>query len=302
MERQQQAEVLIIGGSYAGLAAAMALGRARRRVIVLDSGRPCNQQTPHSHNFLTQDGETPEAIRSKARIQVLAYPTVTLLAGEAVAAARQGAGFVVSTAAGETIEAGKLIFATGVRDLLPATPGFAEAWGISVLHCPYCHGYEVRDEPLGVLGNGDMGFEFARLIHHWSPKLTLFTNGPATLTSEQTQRLHHHGIRIVEAEIQRLDHAAGYLRSVELATGAPVPLTALFARMPFELHCPLPLELGCTLTEMGHLQVDEMQRTSVPGIYAAGDATTPMRAVATAVAAGNKAGAMLNHELIGEQF
>ncbi|PJJ59799.1 NAD(P)/FAD-dependent oxidoreductase [Hymenobacter chitinivorans] len=302
MAQHQHTEVLIIGGSYAGLAAAMALGRARRRVIVLDSGRPCNRQTPHAHNFLTHDGEAPEAIRAQARAQVLAYPTVELLAGEAVAAQRQGAGFVVRTADGATIEAAKLVFATGVKDVLPPTPGFAEAWGISVLHCPYCHGYEVADQPLGVLGNGELGFDFARLIHHWSPQLTLFTNGPATLTEEQTQHLHHRGITIIEAEIQRLDHAAGYLRQVMLAGAPPVPLTALFARVPFELHCLLPVSLGCDLTAQGLLQVDEMQRTSVPGIFAAGDATTPMRSVAVAVAAGTKVGAFVNHELIHEQF
>ncbi|UOQ70049.1 NAD(P)/FAD-dependent oxidoreductase [Hymenobacter cellulosilyticus] len=280
----------------------MALGRARRRVVVLDSGLPCNRQTPHAHNFLTQDGETPDTIRAKARAQVLAYPTVELLAGEAVVAVREGPGFVVTTAAGATLQADKLIFATGVKDLLPATPGFAEAWGISVLHCPYCHGYEVRDEPLGVLGNGDLGFEFARLIHHWSPNLTLFTNGPATLSPEHIQHLQQRGVRIEEGEILSLEHEAGYLRQLVLAGKAPVPLTALFARVPFELHCTLPLSLGCAVTETGLLRVDEMQRTSVPGIFAAGDATTPMRAVAAAVAAGTKAGAMLNHELIGEQF
>ncbi|MCB2407976.1 NAD(P)/FAD-dependent oxidoreductase [Hymenobacter lucidus] len=301
MENITQTEVLIIGGSYAGLAAAMSLGRALRRVVVLDSGQPCNRQTPHAHNFLTQDGETPAAIRERGRAQVLAYPTVTFVAEQAVAATRQPTGFAVTTAAGHTITARKLIFATGVRDLLPALPGFAECWGISVLHCPYCHGYEVHGQPLGVLGNGEIGFEFARLIRHWTPQLTLFTNGPATLTAEHTRQLRAAGIRVEEGEITQLVHESGQLQHLRLREGRSIERTALFARVPFEQSSPLPAALGCALTELGHLQVDEMQKTSVAGIYAAGDATTPMRAVAAAVAAGSKAGAMLNHELIAER-
>lgn len=302
MENSTQTEVLIIGGSYAGLAAAMSLGRALRRVVVLDSGLPCNHQTPHAHNFLTQDGETPGAIRDRGRAQVLAYPTVSLVDGQAVAAVRQPTGFAVTTVAGLTIMARKLIFATGVRDLLPALPGFAECWGVSVLHCPYCHGYEVQGQPLGVLGNGDTGFEFARLIRNWTPRLTLFTNGLATFTAGQAQQLRAAGISIEEGEIARLAHESGQLQHILLRDGRALELTAVFARVPFEQHSLLPAALGCALTEMGHLQVDEMQKTSVAGIYAAGDATTPMRAVAAAVAAGSKAGAVLNHELIAEQF
>ena len=147
MEDPTFAEVVIIGGSYAGLAAAMSLGRALRRVIILDSGQPCNRSTPHAHNFLTQDGETPSAIRAKARAQVLTYPTVTFLTGQAVAAVRRGPDFWVTTADNVVYRAPKLIFATGVRDQLPNLPGFAECWGISVLHCPYCHGYEVHGQP-----------------------------------------------------------------------------------------------------------------------------------------------------------
>ncbi|MCB2378954.1 NAD(P)/FAD-dependent oxidoreductase [Hymenobacter sp. BT635] len=302
MEKHLQTEVLIIGGSYAGLSAALALGRARRRVVVLDSGQPCNRQTPHAHNFLTQDGEAPDVIRAKGRAQVLAYPSVTLVADEAITARQQGAGFVVTTAAGGTVTAAKLVLATGIKDLLPTLPGFAECWGVSVLHCPYCHGYEVSDQPLGVLGNGGLGFEFARLIAHWTPMLTLLTDGPSTLSPEQADQLLHHGIRIEQEPLRALEQQQGQLRAVVLASGRRVPLTALFARVPFALHSQLPVSLGCALTDTGLVQVDEMQRTSVPGVFAAGDATTPMRAVSMAVAAGGKAGAMLNHELITELF
>ena len=296
-------DAIIIGGSYAGLSAAMALGRSRRRVLLLDTGRPCNRQTPHSHNFLTQDGATPAALRAQALDQVLHYATIELRSDEALTAtALPGGGFRVETAAGAAPTAARLLLATGVIDLLPALPGFADCWGISVLHCPYCHGYEVADQRLGVLGNGDMGFDFARLIHNWSPRLTLFTDGPATLSPAQRQTLARHGITIEETPLAGIIHTQGQLQTVQLADGRAHALDAMFARVPFEQAGSLARQLGCALTEMGHVQVDDFQRTSVPGVFAAGDATTPFRAVSAAVAAGGKAGALINMGLIEERF
>ncbi len=298
--RQSPFEVIIVGGSYAGLSAAMALGRSLRRVLVIDSGAPCNRQTPHSHNFLTRDGETPAAIAAEAKRQVLAYPTVQWREGRAVAGEKSETGFVVQTEAGETFRAEKLLFATGVRDLMPELDGFAACWGISVLHCPYCHGYEVHGQPLGVLANGEAALEFGRLIHHWSRDLTLFTNGPATFPDSHRQELDQRGIRIVEQPIRALDHRQGRLRQVVFENGEAHALTALFARVPFRQHCPLPEALGCQLTDAGHLRVDDMQQTTVAGVFAAGDNTTGFRTVSFATAAGTKAGAIINHQLIGE--
>ncbi|RTQ46891.1 NAD(P)/FAD-dependent oxidoreductase [Hymenobacter gummosus] len=302
MPAEDSLDVLIIGGSYAGLAAALSLGRARRRVLVLDAGRPCNRQTPHSHNFLTRDGAAPAELAARARAEVQAYPSVRLQAATAVRAEATQGGFRVTTAEGPSYAARRLVLATGVVDELPPVPGLAECWGISVLHCPYCHGYEVRDAPLAVLGNGDLGFEFARLIRHWSPDLRLLTNGPATLTPAQAAQLAAHGIGIVDTPLQALEHQAGQFRQLRLADGAALPLTALFARVPNRQSSDLPAQLGCALTETGLLQVDELQRTSVPGVYAAGDTTTPLRQVAAAVAAGSRTGAFINHELIAADF
>ena len=298
MENQAKFDAVIIGGSYAGLSAAMTLGRAIRQVLVLDSGKPCNQQTPHSHNFLTQDGSTPAAIAVQAKAQVMAYPTIQFGSEAAVETRGEDNHFTVTTATGQVVEARKLLFATGVRDLLPALPGFAESWGISTIHCPYCHGYEYRDQPTGILMNGDMAFEQARLIYNWTKQLTIYTNGPSSLQPEHRQRLAALQVNVVEAPIQRLAHNNGYLTHLELADGRAVPLNTLYARPAFEQHCALPLTLGCTQTEAGHIAVDAFQKTSVPGIYAAGDATTIMRAVSAAVAAGGVAGAMLNRELL----
>ena len=298
MSDSEIVDVVIIGGSYAGLSAALALGRAIRQVVVLDSGQPCNRQTPHSHNFLTQDGSTPAAIAAVAREQVLAYPTVQLRPEAAIAATGADNHFTVTTASGAVVQARKLLFATGIRDLMPALPGFAECWGISAIHCPYCHGYEYRWEPTGILANGDVAAEMGVLIRNWTDKLTIFTNGPATLTPEQRQRLADRGISIEETPVRKLLHQAGHLTQLDLADGRALPLAALYARLPFEQHCALPSDLGCTHSETGYLTVDNFQKTSVPGVYAAGDATNPMRAVGAAVAAGMMAGAMLNRELI----
>lgn len=293
-------DVVIIGGSYAGLSAAMALGRAVRRVLVLDSGQPCNRQTPHSHNLITQDGATPAHITAVAKEQVLAYPTVCFQTGTVTAVTGETNAFVVETAVGERFRARKLLFATGVRDLLPAIPGFAESWGISTIHCPYCHGYEYRDQPTGILVNGPTALDFGKLIHNWTRQLTLFTNGPATLDAGQHRQLQTLGIGVVETEVTQLHHTGGMLDSLQLADGTRHPLRVLYARVPFEQSTPLPEALGCALTETGLLQVDAFGHTSVPGVFAAGDNCTWLRSVAGAIAMGTVAGGFLNHELIAE--
>lgn len=300
MDSTIDVEVVIIGGSYAGLSAALALGRALRQVLVLDSGRPANGPTPHAHNFLTQDGATPAALAAQARSQVLMYPTVRLLAETAVAATGTDGDFTLTTDTGQVVRARKLFFATGVRDHLPAQPGFAECWGISVIHCPYCHGYEYRQQPTGTLLNGDDALQHARLLRQWTTQLTIFTNGPATFSPEQWAQVARAGISVEQTPVQALHHHAGQLTHVALADGRQVALAALYLRPGMEQHCLLPQSLGCTYTEAGYLQVDGVQQTSVPGIYAAGDATTPLRSLSAAVAGGTRAGVALNHELLPE--
>lgn len=302
MQDKTYRDVIIIGGSYAGLSAAMALGRSLRQVLVIDGGKPCNRQTPHSHNFITHDGETPKAIAEKAKAQVLAYPTVTFLNDFAIRAERTEDGFVLTTQSGGTFKAKKLLFATGITDELPPLPGLAECWGITALHCPYCHGYEVQHQNLGVLGNGAAGFDLARLISQWTNKLTVFTDGPSTLAPEQAAALEKNGIAVQEGKISHLLHSEGNLEAIVLADGNQKELHALFVRPGFKQHSLIPQQLGCTLTEQGFIQVDEVQRTTQPGVYAAGDNSSPFRSVAGAVAAGTKAGAMLNRELIDENF
>lgn len=303
MQHADQAfDVIIIGGSYAGLAAGMSLGRSLRKVLILDAGQPCNLQTPRSHNFLTQDGQTPAQIADIARAQVLHYPTVHLRETWATAAQEVSDGFQVNTMEGQVFQARKLLLATGIKDQMPSIPGFAESWGISVLHCPYCHGYEVKQQELGVLANGAVAFELARLIEHWSSGLTLFTNGPLDMEKAQLEKLQAKNIRIIEMPIRALEHQTGYLQNIHFADGSSYALTALFARIPFTQSSTIPAQLGCAFTEHGHIEVNDFKKTSVPNVFAAGDNSSPVRAVAAAIGAGTAAGAFINHEFIVEEF
>lgn len=295
-------DVLIIGGSYAGLAAAMTLGRSLRRVLIVDSGLPCNRQTPHSHNFITQDGEKPGAIAKLALEQVLAYPTVQFIEGKVTDARRNGDHFIVNTESGDQYTASRLLFATGIADMMPGLPGFAACWGISVLHCPYCHGYEVKGKKLAVLANGEMAFEYTRLLYQWSQHLVLLTNGPSSIDAAHRNKLQQHNISIIEAPVQELLHTDGYISAIRLANGSVEEVYAMFNRPVFRQHCEVPVALGCTLTDQGYLQADEFGKTNVPGVFVAGDNSSMMRSVAAAAAAGNKAGAWINKELAEERF
>ncbi len=295
-------DVIIVGGSYSGLAAGMALGRALRQVLIIDSGKPCNRQTPYSHNFITQDGKTPAEIAKLARKQVEGYDTVRFFEGLAIKGTKTENGFEIQVSSGETFSAKKLIFATGIKDIMADVDGYAECWGISVLHCPYCHGYEVRNEKTGILGNGEYGFEFSNLISNWTKDLTLFTNGKSSLTAEQTAKMEKHNIKIVEKEIAKLAHSNGYLQNIIFKDGSTSSVKAIYARSPFEQHCTIPETLGCELTDQGYIKIDPFQKTTVHGIFASGDNVSRMRTVANAVAMGTTAGMMSNKEIIEEEF
>ncbi len=302
MRDSKDFDAIIVGGSYAGLSAAMALGRALRHVLIIDSGLPCNRQTPHSHNFITQDGEKPNVIAEKARAQVLNYSTVQFLNGLATSGKKTENGFTITTQSGETVKAKKLIFATGVKDMMPDIKGFAACWGISVIHCPYCHGYEVRNEKTGILASGDFAFHYAQLIRNWTKNLTVFTNGKSTLTQEQTDKITKHAIPIIEKEIAYLKQKDGHVEQIVFKDSSTVELKAIYSRPAFEQHCKIPEMLGCELTEQGFIQVDGLQQTSAANIFACGDNASMMRSVANAVSTGNIAGAMLNNSLTEEEF
>lgn len=302
MMDKENFEVIIIGGSYSGLSAAMALGRSLRDVLIIDSGLPCNRQTPQSHNFMTQDGEKPNVIAEKAKAQVLEYHTVKFLSDLAVSGMKNDQGFEISTQTGKTFSAKKLIFATGVKDIMPNIRGFSECWGISVIHCPYCHGYEVKNEKTGILANGSFAYHYAQLIRNWTKNLTIFTNGKAELTLEQTDKIKAHNIAIVEKKITSLKHLKGAVQEIVFEDNSTFGLTAIYSRPDFEQHCKIPESLGCDLTEQGLIKVDALQKTTVDNIFACGDNASPFRAVSYAVSTGTIASAVLNNEMAEAEF
>lgn len=295
-------DAIIIGGSYAGLSAAMALGRSLRKVLVIDSALPCNRQTPHSHNFLTQDGKTPREISTLAKQQVEEYSTVEFLDGVVINGNKLETGFQVDTLSGVSFTAKKLIIAAGIKDQMPDIKGFSESWGISVIHCPYCHGYEFRGKKTGIFANGDKAVHLAGLVNNLTKDLTVFTNGKSSLSPEQLQRLKRANISLVESGIAEIIHTNGHLNSLVLNNGEEVELNALYAAIPFQQHSNIPETLGCEMTEAGHILVDPMQKTSISGVYACGDNSSPMRSVSSAVNTGAIAGAMVNMELVNEKF
>lgn len=302
MEKIKSYEVIIIGGSYAGLSAALSLGRAFRKVLIIDSGKPCNRYTPFSHNFLTGDGETPAGLFAKAKKDVLDYPSIEFLEAEAVGVTKSEEIFTVETNKKKSFTAKKLIFATGIKDIFPDMEGFANCWGVSILHCPYCHGYEFKDAKTGVLGNGEEGYEQVKLISHWAQEIILFTNGKSTLTYDHTKLLENNNICIEEKEIAWFEHVDGYIQNIVFKDNSKQSLKALYAKPEIKQQTDLPKSLGCNYTDHGRIDVDLFQKTNVPGVYAVGDNSSMGRSVSVAVAAGSIAGTILNKELISEEL
>lgn len=295
-------DVVIVGGSYAGLSAAMALGRSLRKVLVVDGGKPCNATTPHSHNFLTQDGKTPAAIAAIAKHQLAVYDTVSLINNSVTGARKALNGFEVALQSGERVQSKKLIFATGITDQLPVITGFSDCWGISVVHCPYCHGYEYKRKKTAIFGNGETAMHYAMLVGNLTRDLHIFTNGKAEFTTEQTDKLRKHNINVTETPVMAIEHHHGYLSNIILQNSDKHQFDAMYFRPPFKQHSNIPQLLGAEITQQGYLKADATQKTTVDGLYACGDNCSMMRSVANAVATGNMAGAAVNRELVTEEF
>lgn len=293
-------DVIIIGGSYAGLSAAIQLGRARRKVLIIDEGLRRNRFAAHSHGFITQDGVDPAVIAAKAREQVLNYPTIEWLSARAdsaqkLATSGTDAGFEV-LAKGVRHLSRRLLLATGVKDLLPAIEGLAERWGKAVFHCPYCHGYELNQGPIGVIAGSELSMHHALMLPDWGPT-TLLLNDAFTPDAEQLAALTARGTTLERCPISAITGHA----DIELADGRVLSFAGLFAMAPFELASPIAHDLGLEM-EQGPLgatiKTDVMKETSLPGVFACGDAARPMASVALAVGDGNLAGAGVHRSLM----
>lgn len=302
MKKIKQYDVIIIGGSYAGLSAAMALGRSLRSVLIIDGGKPCNIQTPNSHNFLTHDGEKPSIIATKAKADVMKYDTVTFLQDFAISGKKTENGFIITTKVNEEFTANKIIFATGIKDNMPDIKGFSDCWGISVIHCPYCHGYEFRGKETGIFADGPKGFHLASMVNNLTDKLTLLTNSKADFTAEQTAKIKKNNIEIIETLISEIEHEKGHIKSVIFSDGTKKRFDALYAALPFIQHSDILTSLGCELTELGYIKINPFQATNIDGVFACGDNSSMMRSVANAVYTGNVTGAVVNGTLVQEKF
>jgi thioredoxin reductase len=294
-------DAIIIGGSYAGLSAGLALGRSLRNILIIDSGKPCNRYTPHSHNFLTHDGQKPGDIAIQARRDVQQYKTVEFYEGIATSAIKEDNLFIVRTSSGNEYKGRKIILATGIKDIMPDIKGFEDCWGKSVIHCPYCHGYEFAKASTAIIGNGDNGYHYVELLSNWTKKLTIFTNGHATFSDEQLTKIKEHKIAIVESGIKSIEHEDGHVKALLTNDGHIFPVRAIYNRPEQVQHSDIPLALGCQLTETGLIKVDDSRKTNIEGVFACGD-NSSFRSLATAVYTGMLTGAMINVELIKEDF
>ncbi|MDZ4699435.1 MAG: NAD(P)/FAD-dependent oxidoreductase [Rhodothermales bacterium] len=297
-------DAIVIGGGPAGLSAALALGRSRRRVLVAASGPTRNASAEASHNVFTRDGTPPAELLRIGREQLAPYDVV-IREEWAVRAVRIREMVMVMFASGERVDARGIVLATGVRDILPEVPGLAERWGRGVFHCPYCHGWEVGGRPLAVYGRGldpARTLHLCRLIRGWSSDVILFTDGPAELPAADRARIERNGIVVREERIERLTGEGGELEAVVLEGGVVVPRGGLIVSPEQELRSDLPKQLGCPLTTHGRVEAGIGGQTAVPGVFVAGDIAPGMQSVVSAMASGTLAGAMLNHYLLEEEF
>ena len=295
-------DVIIVGAGPAGLSAALILGRCRRRVLICDSGKPRNARSHALHGFLTRDGIEPAEFLRIGREQLRIYETVELQSVKVTNAQRNGEGFELTLNDGERVNSRKLLLATGVVDDIPNIEGIDDFYGRSVFHCPYCDGWELRDQPVAVYGRGENGVGLALELLFWSPNLVLCTDGPSEITPEDRKRLTQHSIPVREEKIERLDGDNGVLERVRFVGGTEIRVRAMFFSSDNRQASDLPEKLGCDFTDQGCVSTGEYETTNVPGLYVAGDASRLVQFVVVAAAEGAQAAVAINKELMKEDL
>jgi thioredoxin reductase len=291
-------DVAVVGGGAAGLSAALVLGRSRRRVVVIDAGAPRNAPAAHMQGFLSRDGMPPADLLALARAEVRGYG-VEIIEDEVVEIEPR---FSLRLARGGSVTARRLLFATGAVDELPDIPGARERWGRDFLHCPYCHGWEVRAEPIGVLGTDAGSVDHAQLLRQWSDDVVFFSHSHS-LTAEERVALDARGIAVIEGTVTALSVVGDQLDAVELGDGRRVPRAAVFMRPSLRPHAEGLIEaLGCQVGEDGFVRVDATGQTSVSGVWVAGNASNPRAQVITAAGEGSAAAIAINTDLVQEDI
>ena len=305
---QTDFDVIIVGAGSAGLSAALVLGRSCRRVLVADGGPPRNAPSPAVHAFLTRDGTPPAELLKLGREQLKPYDTVEVRPVRVTAIVRQRGGFAVKAVAASDegpavpVTARRVLLCTGVLDELPPLAGARELWGRGVLHCPYCHGWEVRGEPLAVYGRGKIGYGLSLLVSRWSEDVVLLADGPSNIARSGLARMRSQGVRLCEDPIERLvGTPKGDLRHVLFRSGQKLPRTALFLHVEQRQRSDLASQLACRLTQAGAVWTDKNGQTSQPGVYAAGDIDPGPQQAIIAAAEASWAAIKLNEGLTKEE-
>ncbi|BBX15973.1 pyridine nucleotide-disulfide oxidoreductase [Mycolicibacterium duvalii] len=299
-------DCVIVGGGAAGLSAALVLGRARRRTLLVDAGAQSNLSAHGIGGLLGFDGVPPAQLYAQGRRELARYPSVTVHHGEVVAATPDEGGFAVTLADGGRARSRLLLLAAGMRYACPDVPGVQELWGTSVFHCPFCHGWEVRDQPLAVLADGEQAVHKALLLQGWSSDVVVLTSGPPRIPDSDRDRLAAAGIRVDDRAVVRAIAEDGTLAAVEFADGDRLPRRGLLVSATLYQRSPLAARLGVRFAGPGpvsaeSIDVDPFYRTSVPGVFAAGDVCAQLPQVAAAIAAGSGAAASVVRTLMEEQ-
>ncbi|KLU56365.1 pyridine nucleotide-disulfide oxidoreductase [Paenibacillus sp. VT-400] len=298
----QLLDVLIIGGGPAGLNAALVLGRARKNVVVIDDETPRNWVTRETHGFVTRDGASPREFRKAAKEQIAAYPSVQFASDTATAITGSDGDFVVKTTQGASYRTKKILFAVGKKDLPLEINGLTEVYGKSAFVCPYCDGWELRDQALVIIVSGDKALHMAKVISGWTERYTICTNGSDSLTDEQREELKQHHVTVFDAPIQSINSEEGMVHQVVLNDGTAIPCTGVFFQPKLFTGSELPKAIGCEITESGTVIVDASGKTSVAGVYSAGDAASEMYQAITAASLGALSAVSINNELNFEKW
>ena len=295
-------DVVIVGGGPAGLSAALILGRCRRRVLLCDNGHPRNEASASMHGYLSRDGIPPAEFLRQARAELARYETVEVRDVTVTEAVCEEGRFVVTLERREQVRARKLLIATGVRDNVPDVEGLSELYGRSVFHCPYCDGWEVRDQPLAIYGRGERGYGLSLELTAWSRDLVLVSDGPAEIDDTHRDRLAANGVAIREERVARLEGRDGILERIVFVDGEPLPRRALFFTTGQYQQSELAIRLGCAINEKGTVRTGKYETTHLRGLFVAGDASRAVQWVIVAAAEGAEAAFAINTDLIQEDL
>ncbi|MGQ8875348.1 NAD(P)/FAD-dependent oxidoreductase [Paenibacillus sp. TSA_86.1] len=290
-------DVVIVGGGPAGLNAALVLGRARKNVLVIDDQKPRNWVTRETHGFLTRDGVSPREFRRIAKEEIAAYPSVQFTSDTVTEITGHDGEFVVKTVEGETYISKKILFAVGKKDLPLNITGLSEVYGKSAFVCPYCDGWELRNRQLVIITSANHALHMAKLISGWTSHYTLCIHDENSIEVEVKQELSRHGVQLYETPIQSIRSEEGMVSAVELSDGTMIPCTGVFFQPKLHTGSDIPKAMGCEVTETGTILVDSQGKTSVSGVFSAGDAASELYQAITAASLGALTAVSINNEL-----